>query len=679
MTESSRLKTILHRIEAGKRLNKQELQMLVAAVRLEQVTIATGDRAVAIGGSADGAVIITGDRNFVISNADAESLRQVMGIRPRSEQILLKASKEEVNSRLKQSLHNATLMNLEMESQSDQIAYPWHSEIKIGDQLIELIPESWNIQNVFDEAQGKLLILGSPGAGKTTTLLDLAKALIVQAEEDANMPIPVLFNLSNWQSDQKSIHDWLISELKSRPFCSMSEKNSRQLLQEKRLLPLLDGLDEMRPGYQEACVVSINKFVNQESSPQYLVVCSRREEYSNYTARLQLHGAICLKDLDASQVRSYLAKMNRIDLWEIMQKDRTLMELVHTPFWLSILVLSEQELRVGEWLALKTTKDRLDCLLAAYVRRMFARSLKNNPYQKEPGSEQSKIWLVWIAQQLNQNFQSEFLIEALQPHQLMSQDLEKKYLLSLRLGFDMVFGGMFGLFVFLSDKLVLQSIIAGAVMVWAVDRKSEFYQEIQTVERFGWSWLRAKIALKIIFFIASIILPAIIAIVYYAKLKSNLLLGILFTVGFLACIGLGSGFFGIEIELKDSKNSNQGIWNSLTISLIFSLVGGVLLGLEIVFGTSINSQIGNWFLAISGAIMLLGSMTGLIFGGYACIQHFFLRFLLFFQRVIPWNYARFLDYATDRLLLQRVGGRYRFIHRLLQEHFATMPLEPLDR
>lgn len=41
----------------------------------------------------------------------------------------------------------------------------------------------------------------------------------------------------------------------------------------------------------------------------------------------------------------------------------------------------------------------------------------------------------------------------------------------------------------------------------------------------------------------------------------------------------------------------------------------------------------------------------------------------------PWNYAQFLNHCTDRLLLQRVGGRYRFMHKLLQEHFAAMPLK----
>jgi hypothetical protein len=49
----SDLKTIFDRIEAGKRLSKKELQTLTEAARSQQVTIATGNRAVAIGGSAE--------------------------------------------------------------------------------------------------------------------------------------------------------------------------------------------------------------------------------------------------------------------------------------------------------------------------------------------------------------------------------------------------------------------------------------------------------------------------------------------------------------------------------------------------------------------------------------------------------------------------------------------------
>jgi hypothetical protein len=35
---------------------------------------------------------------------------------------------------------------------------------------------------------------------------------------------------------------------------------------------------------------------------------------------------------------------------------------------------------------------------------------------------------------------------------------------------------------------------------------------------------------------------------------------------------------------------------------------------------------------------------------------------------MPRNYAQFLNYSAERRLLQRIGGRYRFIHRALMKH-----------
>ena len=80
---------------------------------------------------------------------------------------------------------------------------------------------------------------------------------------------------------------------------------------------------------------------------------------------------------------------------------------------------------------------------------------------------------------------------------------------------------------------------------------------------------------------------------------------------------------------------------------------------------------------VVGVPILRGASAGLIFGlaspaGIACIQHFTLRLVLCFSGYIPWNYARFLDYASDRIFLQKVGGGYIFIHRLLLEHLAQM-------
>ena len=70
--------------------------------------------------------------------------------------------------------------------------------------------------------------------------------------------------------------------------------------------------------------------------------------------------------------------------------------------------------------------------------------------------------------------------------------------------------------------------------------------------------------------------------------------------------------------------------------------------------------------------MLVGLVLGLKYGGVACIQHYCLRQILHQKGRIPRNYAKFLDFASDRLLMKKIGGGYVFFHRMLLEHFARM-------
>jgi predicted NACHT family NTPase len=62
---------------------------------------------------------------------------------------------------------------------------------------------------VYKQAGHGLLILGQPGAGKTTELLTLALALLDHAEQDAAHPLPVVLNLSSWQPKKLSLEHWL--------------------------------------------------------------------------------------------------------------------------------------------------------------------------------------------------------------------------------------------------------------------------------------------------------------------------------------------------------------------------------------------------------------------------------------------------------------------------------------
>ena len=118
---------------------------------------------------------------------------------------------------------------------------------------------------------------------------------------------------------------------------------------------------------------------------------------------------------------------------------------------------------------------------------------------------------------------------------------------------------------------------------------------------------------------------------------------------------------------------------SLTSWLIFGFIMGLVFGVN----TFLARDNGEFVIGINDILMsaLRGGLTiglifglsfGLFFGGLTCIKHFVLRLILYFTKCAPWNYAKFLDWASDKLFLQKVGGGYIFIHRSLMEHFAEM-------
>jgi serine/threonine protein kinase len=77
---------------------------------------------------------------------------------------------------------------------------------------------------------------------------------------------------------------------------------------------------------------------------------------------------------------------------------------------------------------------------------------------------------------------------------------------------------------------------------------------------------------------------------------------------------------------------------------------------------------------VNGVVMGLacGLLIAMLKGLLAWFQHGILRILLWRQRVISWKVTSFLDQAVERVLLQKVGGGYLFIHRLLLDHFASL-------
>ena len=125
-------------------------------------------------------------------------------------------------------------------------------------------------------------------------------------------------------------------------------------------------------------------------------------------------------------------------------------------------------------------------------------------------------------------------------------------------------------------------------------------------------------------------------------------------------------------EFVYRKDSNQGIFLSVKNFIFVSLTSFIIL-LPVPFLFEDNTV--SWALYVSACLYvstLLGFFVG---GGLPVVQHAILRIVLLSQGHIPWNYARFLTYTTERRLTQQIGGRFRFIHRELLDHFAAMDIK----
>ncbi len=590
----------------------------------------------------------------------------------RNRQILLNKVKAYwIKGVLERSLHGRVLLELGMEDRSSAVGHPWGLVWENEDQTQQVLSSQTPVIDKFKSlGTGRsLLILGEPGSGKTTTLLDLARELIDQAMEDLYHPLPVVFNLSSWPGEQQSIENWLIQELYTK--YQIPKQIGETWIQASALLLLLDGLDEVNIHKREACVTALNEFLQTHGMVE-LVVCSRLQDYERLSQRLRVLAAIYLQPLSLDQVQVYLQStgMNLSGLRQAMMTDAMLQELARSPLMLRIMILAYQDLKDTAF-PCQTQSEYHAHLFNAYIERMLRRKVGGSLYPKA----QIQRWLTQLAQWMIKDAQTVFLIERMQPSWLTTTKEKIGYSFAIAIiggilsafGIGCSVGYIAGSHIGLLSGSILGiagGVGGGIILMWVLPK-------IEPVERMKWSWrkMRANLLPGLrVGLIAGGFYSLSVAVIFHLiygltmgakELFIFWLSGLNLGVMFILLRGLTGG------DIDTHTVPNQGIWLSARNAAFFATLGiGTLMVLAKIVGHP------TLFGAIAG--LLIGLFSP---GAIACVQHFTLRLILYCSGKIPWNYARFLDHATGLIFLQKVGGGYIFIHRLLLEHFAQLPLK----
>jgi DNA polymerase III delta prime subunit len=712
-------------------------------------------------------------------------------------QLLRKVKTFWIESVLERSLHQAYLLELGLNLRAEAVDHPWANVLEMPN-ASRPIPAGTPISQVFEDANRALLILGEPGAGKTTTLLELARTLIQRAEADAEgmQPVPVVFNLSSWRRLRRPLDVWMASELASK--YQVPTRLGHAWLSDQRLLPLLDGLDEVDPLWQAACVRAINTYTERQGLPG-LVVCSRLEEYTRLPVRLRLNAAISLSPLSPDQVSAYLQSGGErlAALREVMAGDELLAALARTPLFLSIMSLAYQDLQ-PEALAgpeLNSLDERRRHLFGHYVTRMLKRK------GQSPNRFSDAVllnWTGWLARQMAAHQQTVFLVERMQPSWISGQLGRWIYALASRVVGWTLFGAVFaaGLIIFattfttqahdlaqfaatnlspaslfsaldlgwrFAGRFTLIGLVAGLIcgarFAWntrrgaapgggqpewwtpalnmlggsilppmvvlaprligsftaagasliniivglaLVDLPAIFlaaiafrtrvsgestFRDIATVDALNWSWVQSFKWARL-GFVAGGVLGSVCALTFMPSLDPVALLVILLAaippgmvVG--AALGLLAGLRARALEgtpasgqwvLRHARSAlaaglmvgaGLGLCGAVSMAApaIIGLISGVEVFPDIVFALGIGLV----------CALVFGAVGVFYYGGFSLLQHVTLRLILIAQRRIPWRLAQIANQAEDLAFLRRVGTGYIFIHRLVLEHFASLP------
>jgi hypothetical protein len=254
-----------------------------------------------------------------------------------------------IRSVLEPAIPDSGRLGRDREERRGDVAQPW--EVPAWNERPEpvLLPRRTPL-DLFVERPWRLLILGEGGYGKTTDLLQLTEGLLALAN-DPTQPVPVVLKLASWGRRSRHLADWMSGQIASH-YRNLDAALVRGWIDGDRLLPLLDGLDEVDPTCRDGCARAINEFLAGHPACGLAVTC-RSDVNEELDQRLGLRDAYALRPLSSAALDDLLAgSWPGVEALRVALAEPDWRELARTPL---LLVMMERVLRRTGAAALGTT------------------------------------------------------------------------------------------------------------------------------------------------------------------------------------------------------------------------------------------------------------------------------------------------------------------------------------
>lgn len=561
-----------------------------------------------------------------------------------------------------------------------------HDGIKVQ----EAVPP---IVMAFEQADRSLLIVGNPGGGKTITLLELARSLLERATLDTKQAIPVVFNLSNFKGGR--LEKWLVEELKTR--YDVAEDTGRKWLLQRRLILLLDGLDETAS--TSNCVRAINKFLELQTKTGIVVTANSETESVPL-----LKGSVSLRPPNGEASKDLELIDKRFDDAEHMEPGFDSIKVIK---WLHWLAKRSIDLRQSQFTVAQIQPSWLEGWLPGFLYITFSRLagtavvmgigagllglstlvvrwVLKNPSAEIPGLfniEGHLGW--WLLVTIGVGGVTIAALDTIHvKYNVRRQDQSASrgaqiwsnvQFLSLYLAVCFI------MFFLTSMRVGIGSAVRGAtifavaygVVFWFRGRERNPENDTNTADKLVWSRSR-------IFegwgwgLLGGIICGLLFALVLKRGVDANLkiqMATLLILIG--SMVGVIAGGLR-KVSIVENTSPTQGMKMSVRSALLIWLsVAAPSILLIWGFAALIMEQPEP---ALGGGLfygMVLGLVCGFAYSGFDIVYRFVFRVIVWAKGYAPMLvWVQFLDYAVDLGFLRKVGGGYVFSQTSLRKCFA---------